>query len=132
MRKTFTYYLLLLGAIVFLPSFVNPNAATEIQAKSPVKFSKKVKAIIDNKCYGCHSENGRSDKAKAGIMWDDLAGLSPDGMKEKLDMIEHVLEDSEMPPARFLENNPDKKLTDKEVATMEKWVSKAMKKVSKL
>ena len=63
--------------------------------------------------------------------FDELSTLSPDKQLEKMKDFASVVEEGSMPPSRFLENNPDKKLTDDEVAKLKKWTSKAVKKLSK-
>lgn len=130
MQKTITFLSLLVAGLLILPAFVNPDHPVATADASKF-YSKKVDAIVKSKCYGCHSAEGRSDKAKQALLWDDLPGLAGDQQGEKLKNISKVLEDGTMPPARFLEGNPDKKLTDKETATMKKWADKMAKKASK-
>jgi uncharacterized membrane protein len=130
MKRVLTLTFLLLLGFVFLQSNVNsPEEAAA--AKPKFKYSKKVNAVIQEKCYGCHSEQGRSDKAKEKLMWDNVPGMDADGQAHILEEILEVVEEGSMPPSRFLENNPDKKLTDDEKALMEKWAGKMHKKISK-
>lgn len=130
MKRVLTLTFLLLLGFVFLQSNVNsPEEAAA--AKPKFKYSKKVNAVIQEKCYGCHSEQGRSDKAKEKLMWDNVPGMDADGQAHILEEILEVVEEGSMPPSRFLENNPDKKLTDDEKALMEKWAGKMQKKISK-
>lgn len=130
MKRVLTLTFLLLLGFVFLQS--NVNSPEEAAAAKPTfKYSKKVNAVIQEKCYGCHSEQGRSDKAKEKLMWDNVPGMDAAGQAHILEEILEVVEEGSMPPSRFLENNPDKKLTDDEKALMEKWASKMHKKVSK-
>lgn len=131
MKKMLTFLPVLLLGLLFLPGHSTPDLPEADAAGPKLKYSKKVNAIVQNKCYGCHSPQGRSDKAKEKLMWDDLPTLSPQEQSEKLKGIQHVLEEGSMPPARFLEGNPDKKLTDKEAASMKKWADKMAKKVVK-
>ncbi len=131
MKKMLTLLPVLLLGLLLLPGYSTPDLPEADAAGPKFKYSKKVNDIVQNKCYGCHSPQGRSDKAKEKLMWDDLPGLSPQEQSEKLESIQHVLEEGAMPPARFLEGNPDKKLTDKEAATMKKWAEKMTKKAGK-
>ena len=130
MKRVLTLSFLLLVGFVFLQSNVN-STAEEPAAKSKFKYSKKVTAIVQDKCYGCHSEKGRSDKAKKKLMWDNVPGASMEDQEHALEEILEVVEEGTMPPSRFLEGNPDKKLTEKEAATLEKWATKMTKKISK-
>ena len=80
-----------------------------------------VMTIITNKCLGCHSPSGRSDKAKEKLMWVQLQYMEPADLVAKMDEIQEVLEKGEMPPARMLERMPNMKLTDDEVALLKEW-----------
>ena len=68
--KNLKCYLLFLPAFFFLQS-----ATTSVQepAAAKLKYPKKVNAIIQEKCYGCHSPEGKGDKAKQKLMWYDCA-----------------------------------------------------------
>lgn len=125
MQHTVKLAAFVLAAFLLLPAFSTPPTG------SKVKFSKKVNAIIQNKCYGCHSADSKAQRAKDKLMWDDLAGLPEDQQLEKMKNIQKVLDKGSMPPERFLEKMPEKKLTDKEAKTMKKWASKTAKKLAK-
>ena len=119
--------------ILFLFGGMMLQSYSTISTEAPpgVKFPKKVDAIIKNKCYGCHSAEGKSDKAKDKLMWDDLASMKPAMLAEKLKGITHVLDESSMPPAKFLEKMPEKKLSETETLVMSKWAAKMSKKAAK-
>lgn len=94
-----------------------------------ITFTVDVMSIIDNKCYGCHSPNSRNEKAKEKLIWKDLQSLDPiDAVGIMEEMLE-VLEEGSMPPEKMLERNPDKKLTDGEVATLKAWVESVQTKL---
>lgn len=95
------------------------------------KISKKANEVIQAKCYGCHSPEGKSEKAKGKLLWDELSGLSAEMQLEKMQKIQEVLNEGKMPPAKFLEKMPEKKLTDSEKAAMQKWADKTVAKLSK-
>ena len=95
------------------------------------KYSKKVDELIHSKCYGCHSAEGRSDKAKKALMWDDLPSMSAADQSHALEEILEVTEERSMPPKGMVERKPEMGLTDKEVATSQKWAKKMNKRVSK-
>lgn len=125
MRKSIFPAGALLGALFLLPAF-SPREAPLADG-----YPKKIDAIIQAKCYGCHSADGRSQKAKDALMWDELEGLTHEQRLEKIHHIQEVLTKGAMPPARFLESNPDKALTEKERAKMLKWANKMERKLSK-
>lgn len=122
MSRTLSFGLLILATCLLLPGFT---------AKPKAYFPKKVNAIIQEKCYGCHSAEGKSQKAKDKLMWDDLEKMEKGAQLEKIQAIQKVLEKGSMPPEKFLEKMPEKKLTDKETATMKKWADKTASKLLK-
>lgn len=122
MKKVITASFLFAALTLVLSSFAPAD---------DIKIPKKLNAVIQNKCYGCHSPQGRSDKAKEELMWDELNNLPAHEQVVKLKHIQEVLKDGSMPPARFVEGNPDKKLTEKDIKAMNKWAAKHIKKLSK-
>jgi cytochrome c553 len=128
MKNSLKLFLLLLVSAVILPGFISPNPPA---AAVKVKYSKKVNAIIQNKCYGCHSPQGRGEKARQKLNWDELPTQSPDVQLEKVTSILGVLDKGAMPPKFMTEKDPSKALTEKETAQMKKWASKLSKKLSK-
>jgi cytochrome c553 len=89
-----------------------------------------VKAAIDKSCFGCHN-TAASGKAKEKLDFSTLAGLSKAVQIAKYKNISKTIQNGEMPPKRFLENNPDKKLTADEVKIVIKWTEKEVKKLMK-
>ncbi len=80
-----------------------------------------VNAIIENKCFGCHNVDSKSDKAKKKLLFDELTGLSKAKIVAKLDDIHDVVDEGKMPPEKFLERYPDKTLTEDEAAKLKEW-----------
>ena len=125
MRKTLTLVSLFSFCVLIFSGFVLNTSTTTVAPK--YKMSKKVDAIVQGKCYGCHSASGKAEKAKAKLKWDDLASLPAADLKKKMESIGMVVEKGAMPPARMVENNPDMKLTDKETKALKKWAAKFSK-----
>jgi uncharacterized membrane protein len=125
-----TNILLSLGMACF--AFLLVQAKVDSNATgSPVKadtmviaYSGKVKAIIDNKCYGCHNPKSRSEKAKGKLNWDALPTLSKVDQISRLDKIVKVLDKGEMPPKKYLEHKPEGKLTSEETIILRDWAQK--------
>lgn len=128
MKNSLKLFLLLLVSAVILPGFISPNPPA---AAVKVKYSKKVNAIIQNKCYGCHSPESRGEKARKKLNWDELPGLDETQQLEKITSILGVLDKGAMPPKSFVEKDPSKALTEKETAQLKKWASKLSRKLSK-
>ena len=89
-----------------------------------------VKAVVDQKCYGCHNANSKNEKAKAKLDWDALDKMKKSKRMAAMGEISEVLEKGEMPPNKFLENKPEAALTEAELATLVEW-SAGKKKKSK-
>lgn len=87
-------------------------------------YPDNVKAIIDNSCYGCHSEKGQSDKAKKALRWDKFGELSKAKKVAALDGIIEVMENGDMPPEKFVEKYPDTKPSADDIKTLIKWANK--------
>ncbi len=102
---------------------------TSLSISDEIIMPENVKSIVDNKCYGCHSAEGKSEKAKKGLMWDDLSTLSKVKQIGKLDDISEILGEGEMPPEKFLEKFPDKKLTEKESKVLIEWANSSANKL---
>ncbi len=91
----------------------------------------KVKPIIDAKCVGCHSADSKNEKAKEKLIWANLSTMEKKAVASILDEVVEVMEKGEMPPAKFLERFPDKKLTEKETKSIRKWADKAANRMMK-
>ncbi len=68
------------------------------------EYPEAVKKVIDSKCLGCHSPEGKSEKAKEALNWTILMGLEKSVQISKLDKVIEVLDKGEKPPKK--NNNP--------------------------
>ena len=83
-----------------------------------------VNAVLQNSCFGCHNDEGRNQDAKDALnldSWDEYRLVMKIGV---LGDITEVIEENKMPPARFLESNPDKKLTEDQKKLILDWAEK--------
>ena len=96
------------------------NAAKQ----AAIEYPAEIKAIIDNKCYGCHSDKGKSDDAKEALMWDNLPTYTKAKQVAGLDAIIEVLEDGTMPPKDVIEKWPEAKISDAEAKALKAWAEK--------
>jgi uncharacterized membrane protein len=115
---------------VFTQMILNQNV-TNADEQEEFKFPKKVQAVIDKSCFGCHSENGKSDKAKNKLRWDLMHEYDKSKMVSIMDDIIEVIEKKEMPPEKFLENKPEAKPSDEEYEILMKWAEKEADKLLK-
>lgn len=116
---------------VFIQMKLNRENSSASEAMEEYKFPKKVKAVIDKSCYGCHSEKGRSDEAKEALRWDMMSEYDKGKLVSVMDEIIEVIEKEEMPPKKMVERKPEIKPTEKEYATLMKWAEKEADKLLK-
>lgn len=108
--------------LLFLQANPKPESDTllALHPEAPA-LPADVKAIVQQKCYGCHNADSKNEKGKAKLDWDALEAAKKAKSLATMGKITEALEERSMPPARFLESNPDKKLTPEEVATLKHW-----------
>jgi len=102
-----------LGLLLFL-SFNQSNRADDV-------FPEEVGAILKSSCLGCHNTEARSEDAKKAVqfdLWDDYRVTKKIGILGKMG---EVIEEGKMPPKKFLEKNPDKKLTEDQTKLLLEW-----------
>ena len=124
--------LLLIPCIAFLgPLFFQGISESEPAITyTDAALPDNVKAVVDQKCYGCHNVNSKNEKGKAKLDWDALDKMKKSKRLAAMDKIAEVLEKGEMPPQKFLDNKPEAKLSESDLATLKEW-SAGKKKKSK-
>lgn len=80
-----------------------------------------IKAIVEQKCYGCHNAESKNEKGKKKLDWDAFEASKKSMQLATKGKIVEVLEAGDMPPAKFLENKPEGKLTETELASLIEW-----------
>ena len=100
-------------------------------ADTVVAYTADARAIIDQKCFGCHNPEAKNEKARKKLMWDDLPKLAKDKQLKTVNAMLEVLAESKMPPAKFLEFKPEAKLTEAEASTLTAWAETNAKKLMK-
>lgn len=123
MNKTTRLTAIVLGIfILFVGTRVMKNNNDYTQRYDQlIEYPDHVKAIIDNKCYGCHSIQGKSQDAQDALMWDSLPSLSKAKQVATLDVIIEVLDEGTMPPQKMVEMYPDAELPEAERKTLRSW-----------
>ncbi len=116
---------LILGcAVLLLGTFVSNASEKETKSKAEVVMPEKVQAIVEHSCFGCHNTDSKNDDAKEKLDFKTLDELSSFKKIGKYRDIVEVLEKGEMPPKKFLEKFPDRKLSDEESQILKEWVEK--------
>ena len=82
-----------------------------------------VNDVLQTSCFGCHNSEGRNDDAKDALELDNWDGYRLTKKIGVLSEIIEVLEEDKMPPARFLESNPDRRLTEDQKKLVIDWAN---------
>ncbi len=85
-----------------------------------------VKAILDKSCLPCHGVDGNG-KAKMKWNYAKMPEMKPSKMVGKLSKIVSKVEKGKMPTAKFVEKNPDKKLTEADKKALIGWANGLIK-----
>ena len=116
-----------IALVVLLFASFLVTAGGKPQETKTVNMPDDVKAIIEKSCFGCHNTDSKNDKAKEKLDLKTFDSLTVPKMIHALDKIEQEIKEDEMPPAKFLEKFPDKKLTDAEKKTLMDWANSQAK-----
>lgn len=92
------------------------------------KMPADVKAVVEQKCYGCHNAESKNEKGKKKLDWDVFEAEKKSKQLATMSKINEVLTEGDMPPARYLENRPEGKLSEEQLATLKEWSAGKKKK----
>jgi len=101
--------------------FIQSSPVNQSGQKIGSIYTAEVKKVIDEKCYGCHSVNGKSQDAKDALMWDSLPNLQKSRLVATLDDIIEVLKENKMPPEGAIKKYPEMKLLPQERKILQSW-----------
>jgi mono/diheme cytochrome c family protein len=108
--------------VIFIGFFLKPALpVSQSMQKSESTYPAEVKKVIDGKCYGCHSDKGKSQDAKDALLWDSLLNLPKSSQIATLDEIIKVLNENKMPPEGAVKKNPEMKLSPEEIRILKSW-----------
>ena len=109
-------------------SVVGSLAADELDPASIEFFEAKVRPVLVNHCYQCHSdEAAMAGKLKGGLLLDTRAGVEKGGDQGPVIAPGKPNESSLVTSVRYTDENlqmpPKERLSDEQVAILEKWVA---------
>ena len=132
MKKIILIPFFALGLLIFLASFSYQNPSTNINNETNVfsqeggQFPEDVAKILKVHCMDCHVTASKNDKAKDKLNFDNWNKLNMLKKTGKLNDIVETVKDREMPPEKYINHYPDKKLSDEQINTIVKWADKTM------
>ena len=94
-------------------------------------FPKKVETILTNSCYDCHTTGSKAEKAVKALdfkKWEEYKLTKKISLLTK---ICEVVEEAEMPPGKYLEQHPEKALSESDIKTICNWTQKESEKLIK-
>jgi uncharacterized membrane protein len=122
MKKSFLLPTLAILGLLFIQGTSKTDAVSEyeLHAMAP-DMPANVKSVVEQKCYGCHNAESKNEKGKAKLDWDAFEATKKSKQLATMAKINEVLVEGEMPPAKFLENRPEGKLSESDLATLMEW-----------
>lgn len=122
MKKLLLIPSLALIELIFLQATVKDNHSENVEAALfDEQIPAHVKSVIDQKCYGCHNAESKNEKGKKKLDWDDFEASRKAKQLATMAKINEVLVSGDMPPAKFLENKSEGKLSSEELETLLDW-----------
>lgn len=114
---------------VFMLSFEMPGDGNKNVSSSAQGFvvPDNVQKVIDQSCFACHNMDAKNDKAKSALLFDALDTLKVAKLVGKLADIRDEVKDDKMPPAKFLQFNPEVKLSVAQKDLLINWADSTAK-----
>jgi len=118
MLPAFVFATVIFGAFILNTAYKNAPAVSEKE------LPEQVKSIIDHSCFQCHNADSQNEKGREALDFNEIEELGKVKKITTIKKIAEVVEKGEMPPKRFLEKFPDKKLTDEQAKILTDWSKK--------
>lgn len=81
----------------------------------------EVLAVLETSCFDCHLSGSENEKARDKLSFDKLHALNQIKQISKMNGIQEVISDGSMPPKKYLNYYPDRKLTPEQAELITKW-----------
>jgi len=125
MKKILFSSMLIIAAALAVMAFNYPSVknTNPPQDKVQVQFTEDIQKILETSCYDCHSDAASNAKAKMKLnfsKWGELTNAKKVG---KLEGINEVIKSGDMPPGKYINNHPEKALTQEQKDLVNKWIT---------
>lgn len=120
MKNKVILIVLAVGGIILLQSIILKN-------RGDLNPPEDVQQILVSSCYDCHSSAGTNDDAKKAVNFEEWDGYRLTKKISILDEITEVIEEDKMPPGKYLESKPDRKLETAQKELILKWAEETSK-----
>jgi mono/diheme cytochrome c family protein len=105
-------------------AFITNTAHKNAPVAGVKELPEQVKSIIDQSCFECHNADSENEKAREALDFKTIDDLGRVRKITTLKDIAEVVEKGEMPPKKFLEKFPEKKLTEEQAKILADWSKK--------
>lgn len=129
MKKPFLPVIVIITTVLAIMAFAYPatrslNSNNDPQQEKVVQaFPDDVQKVLETSCFDCHGATSSNSKALGKVdfsKWNDL----PDAKKvAKLQDIIDILNKGDMPPAKYVNNYPDRAPGKEQKDIIIKWAS---------
>jgi hypothetical protein len=109
---------LAVGAVLLLTSLI-------LTGRKTVQPPDEVQQLLESACYDCHSSAGTNDDAKKALNFEQWDSYRLTKQISVLGEIAEVVEKDKMPPGKYLEFKPDRKLDAAQKELIIKWAGEA-------
>jgi hypothetical protein len=120
MKKRNTAILAIIAGVIFFlfqSFFLNRQPAQEVPDE--------VNQILVSSCYDCHTSAGKNKDAKKVLNFEQWNDYKLTKKISVLNDITEVIGKDKMPPGKYLEFNPEKKLTGEQKELILHWAEEA-------
>lgn len=118
MLPAFVFTTVIFGAFILNTAYKNAPGVSEKE------LPEQVKSIIDQSCFQCHNADSQNEDAREALDFRTIDALGKVKKITTLKEIAEVVEKGEMPPKKFLEKFPEKKLTEAQAKILTDWSKK--------
>ena len=92
-------------------------------------FPEEISTILKTSCYDCHFTGAKSEKALKAANFEEWEGYRVTKKIALLGDICKVVEKGKMPPQKYLEHNPDNKLSEEQIKLLCEWTEQEAEKL---
>jgi hypothetical protein len=92
-----------------------------LDIKSTPGFPEEIMKIVINSCYDCHSDETQSQIAKTVLDFEKWNDYKTSKKVQLLSKMDELINEKSMPPKKYLNQNPEKILTQDQIDLFSKW-----------
>ncbi len=114
--------LILVLALFSFSSTEKENIAVNSSAET-IEIPKDVKPILKKSCFDCHHSDAKKILAKSKLNFEKLDDLSEVKKIATLKKIEREIKENKMPPKKYVQKNPENKLSEEDKTMIFEWIN---------